>query len=389
MTEFPQPLEIALAFPRGGHLEVLIEGVLDYVDRQELNWCYITALESRTMSVLDLVDWPGDGILAAINTVEEAECAKSLKIPIVNISSALLDPPVPSCIIDNRAIGHLAADHLISKGFQSFAYYGLIEVEYSRQRQEGFEEKLRAADLECQEFLSYPTYHLEGSDWLQQNHILAEWLESLPKPLGLFAVSDYRARQALDACRLVHLKVPEDVSIIGMGNEELVCEHVYPTISSIVRNNHLQGFRSAEMLDHLIGQKKVDVDLHPVPPLEVVERQSTQTFAVADPRLRDALQLIHDRLHLPLFSIDDVTRTAGVSRRWLEYAFRDALGETPYQYLRRQRLSKARRLLIEQPKTKIYTIAQNSGFSSAKQLAMTFQQDLGMSPREYRRTVQS
>lgn len=384
-----QPLEIALAFPRGGHLEVLIEGVLDYVREKELNWCYITALESRTMSVLDLVDWPGDGILAAINTKEEAACARALSIPIVNVSSALPNPPVPSCVIDNYAIGVLAADHLIGKGFRSYAYSGLRDVEYSNKRQEGFSKKLEELDFKCHDFLSYPTYHLKGSDWLRQNHELADWLKSLPKPLGLFAVSDYRARQALDACRLAGLKVPEEVAIVGMGNEELVCEHVHPPITSIVRNNHLQGHRSAEILHELIQGVAIDVDLHPIAPLDIIERDSTSTFAVADERLRQALEYLHNNLHDSLFSIDDVTREAGVSRRWLEYAFRDALGETPYQYLRRQRLACARRLLVEEPKRKIYAIAQSSGFSSAKQLAMTFQQDLGMSPREYRRAAQT
>lgn len=383
------PQEIALAFPRGGHLEVLIEGVLHYVREKQLNWSYITALESRTMSVTDLAAWPGDGILAAINTVEEAECAKSLNIPIVNVSSALPNPPVPSCVIDNEAIGVLAADHLISKGFSSYAYYGLKDVEYSRQRYAGFAKKIEAAGFDCQQLLYYPTYHLEGSDWLQENRGVANWLQGLTKPLGLFAVSDYRARQALDACRLTGLRVPEEVAIVGMGNEELVCEHVHPSITSIIRNNHLQGYRSAELLDQLMRGEDIKVDLHPIPPLEIVERDSTRTFAVSDPRLRDALEYLHAHLHEPLFSIDDVSREAGVSRRWLEYAFRDSLGETPYQYLRRQRLARARRLLVEEPKKKIYSIAQCSGFSSAKQLAMTFQQDLGMSPREYRRAAQS
>ncbi|MDC0935806.1 substrate-binding domain-containing protein [Pirellulales bacterium] len=384
-----QPQEIALAFSRGGHLEVLIEGVLDYVREKELNWCYITALESKTMSVLDLADWPGDGILTAINTKEEAACAEKLAIPIVNVSSALPNISVPSCVIDNCAIGHLAADHLIGKGFRSNAFSGLKDVEYSKQRAQGFSEKLGEAGFSSQEFLSYPTYHLKGSDWLRSNHQLAEWLEGLSKPLGLFAVSDYRARQALDACRLVGLKVPEEVAIIGMGNEELVCKHVHPTITSIVRNNHLQGYRSAEMLHKLMLKEEMDVDLHPIAPLDIVERDSTSTFAVEDERLRQALEYLHDNLHDALFSIDDVTREAGVSRRWLEYAFRDALGETPYQYLRRQRLVRAKRLLVEEPTRKIYAIAQCSGFSSAKQLAMTFQQDLGMSPREYRRAAQS
>ena len=260
------------------------------------------------MSLLDLVDWPGDGILAAINTKEEAACAASHSIPIVNVSSALPDPPVPSCVIDNQAIGDLAADHLIGKGFRSYGYLGLKEVEYSRQRQQGFAAKLEAAGFTCCDFLSYPTYHLKGSDWLRQNHDLAEWLEGLNKPLGLFAVSDYRARQALDACRLVGLKVPEEIAIVGMGNEELVCEHVYPTITSIVRNNHLQGYRSAELLHSLMDGIELDVDLHPIAPLYIIDRESSSTFAVTDERLRQALQFLHDYLHSSTFSIDDVTR---------------------------------------------------------------------------------
>lgn len=385
-----RPQEIALAFPRGGHLELLIEGVLHYVSEKQLNWCYITAMEeSRVISVIDLVKWSGDGILTTINTEAEASCAKALSIPIVNISSALPNPPVPSCLIDNQAIGVLAADHLISKGFRSYAYYGLEGVEYSQQRYLGFESKLNDSNFHGEEFLSYPTYHLEGTDWLKQNPLLTKWLESLTKPIGLFTVSDYRARQALDVCRLASLKVPEDVAIVGFGNEELVCRHVHPTITSIARNNHLQGYRCAELLDQLMRGEETEGEVQPIPPLEIVERDSTNTFAVSDPRLREALEYLHDHLHEPMFSIDDVTRQSGVSRRWLEYAFRDALRETPYQYLRRQRLARARRLLVEKPKEKIYTIAQSSGFSSAKQLAMTFQQDFGMSPREYRRAAQS
>ena len=381
--------EIALAFPRGGHLEVLIEGVLDYVREKRLNWWYVTALESRTMSVLDLIDWPGDGVLAAINTREEAECAASFEIPIVNVSSALPKPPVPSCVIDNRAIGVQAADHLISKGFRSYGYLGLREVEYSKERGDGYQSRLSEGGFSCETFLSHPTYQLKGSSWLRLNHVLAEWLDGLTKPLGLFAVSDYRARQAVEACRIVGLKVPEDVAIVGMGNEEIVCEHVYPTLTSIARNNHLQGYRSAEMLHRMLLGEEVSHEQPPIPPLEIVERDSTSVFAVSDPRLRGALEYLHDHLHDPLFTIDHITKHAGVSRRWLEYAFSDALGETPYQYLRRQRLARARRLLVEQPKTKIYQVAQSSGFSSAKQLAMTFQQDIGMSPREYRRAAQS
>jgi LacI family transcriptional regulator len=380
--------EIALAFPRGTHQEAFIEGVLSYAKDHHRNWSYITALESLSMSVLDLVGWPGDGVLAALNTQKEAECASLLEIPVVNMSSALRDTPVPRCIVDNYAIGVIAADHLIGKGFRSYAFYGLTDVEYSNERRRGFDLQLAKSGFTCDVFLSTPTFRLRGSGWLKQNSLLAEWLQGNNLPLGLFAVSDYRARQSLDACRMAGLKVPEDVAIVGVDNEHVICEHVYPTLTSIARNDRLEGYRAAELLDRLINKEVVSGEQPPIPPLEIVERDSTATFAVSDERLREALAYLHQRLSESV-SIDEVTAHARVSRRWLEYAFRDALGETPYQYLRRQRLALARRLLIDEPKTKIYAIARRSGFTSAKQLAIAFQQDFSVSPREFRQSAQT
>jgi DNA-binding LacI/PurR family transcriptional regulator len=150
--------EIALAFPRGAHQEVFIEGVLRYARERQCNWSYITAPESLSLSVLDLVGWPGDGILAALNTSQEAACAASMSLPVVNISSALPRSPVPRSIVDNRAIGALAADHLVGKGFQDYAFYGLSDVQYSKDRLEGFDERLALGGYRSVQFLSRPTF---------------------------------------------------------------------------------------------------------------------------------------------------------------------------------------------------------------------------------------
>jgi len=380
--------EIALAFPRGAHQELFIEGVLRYASDHQCNWSYITAPESLSLSVLDLVGWPGDGVLAALNTAQEAPCAASLTLPVVNISSALERSPVPRSIVDNHAIGALAADHLVGKGFQAYAFYGLSDVQYSKDRHGGFEERLNAAGYHSVPFLSKPTFGLGSNQWLQQYRVLAEWLAGLPTPCGLFAVSDYRARQALDACRQVGLQVPEQIAVIGVDNETVICEHAFPKLTSVARNDQLEGYRAAAMLNRLLNGKRVSLEEDPIPPLQVVERESTATFAVSDSRLRQALSYLHQHIEKPI-TIDQITEHAGVSRRWLEYAFRDVLGETPYQYLRRQRLAMARRLLTDDPGAKVYAIAQQTGFSSAKQLAIAFQQDFGMSPREYRRSTQT
>jgi LacI family transcriptional regulator len=377
--------EIALAFPRGAHQEVFLEGVLCYAEERQLPWTYVMAAESLAMSVLDLKSWSGDGILAALNTEQEAELAQSLSMPIINISSALEKSPVPRSMVDNTAIGVLAAEHLKTKGFQTYAFYGLTGVSYSTQRFMSYRQCLLEAGFDCTLFLAEPTYGLPGIDWQRQHHDLLEWIRGLPTPCGIFAVSDYRAIQVLNACRRLGIHVPGRMAVLGVDNEQVICEHSHPRLSSVSRNDGMEGYRAAELLDCLM--KGLEVPNESVTaPLQVVERQSTATFAVTDPRLQAALTYLHDHLEDPI-SIDQVISHAQVSRRWLEYTFRDVLGETPYQYLRRQRLAHAKRLLATEPATKIYGIAQRSGFSSAKQLTIAFQQEFGQSPREYRRNV--
>lgn len=377
--------EIALAFPRVAHQELFIAGVLKYAREAGRRWSYITTPESLSLSVLDLMGWPGDGIIASINTPREAEVAAEFNVPVVNISSALIDTSIPKSIIDNRAIGRLAADHLISKGFQQFAFYGLEGVQYSAGRQTGFEERLTESGHSTVGYWAEPTFGLQGSSWLYQNEALTKWLATLPTPCGLLAVSDYRARQVLDACRHAGIEVPEQLAVVGVDNEHVICEHSNPPLSSVARNDELEGYRAAALLDRLMaGQTAIEPE-PPTAPMQVVERGSTATYAVSDPRLRAAMDYLFENLGDPI-TIDELTQHADVSRRWLEYAFRAAVGETPYQYLRRQRLALAKRLLLKDRTLKINEIASRTGFTSAKQLTTAFRQEFSMSPREMRRS---
>lgn len=377
--------EIALAFPRGAHQEELINGVLRYASEHGCNWTYITAPESLALSVLDLKGWRGDGIIAALNTPAEANCAKGLQLPIVNISATLPKTPVPRVSVDSRVVGELAADHLIERGFQQFAYYGLRGVAYSTVRQEGFEGRLAASNFRSVSLLMPPTYRVRSQQWRDQQRKLVQWLGRLPKPVGLFAVTDYRARQALDACRQVGLRVPQQVAVIGVDNEEVICAHVQPRLSSVARNNRQEGYQTAALLDQLIRHKQMPNLEETIPPIGVVARESTETVAFQDPRLCDAIDYLNENLAAPL-GVQELATHVGVSRRWMEYAFREALGQSPYQYIRRRRLKLAQRLLEKDSRVKIYEIARQTGFSSAKQFSMAFSQEFGSSPREYQRT---
>jgi LacI family transcriptional regulator len=376
--------EIALAFPRGPHQEVLITGVLRYAIDHECNWSYVTAPESLALSVLDLSEWRGDGIIAAINTPAEAACVESLKIPIVNISGTLPKSPVPRVSLDNGLVGRLAAEHLIERGFREFAYFGLRSVAYSAVRQGAFNARLQQAGHRSVELLVPPTYRGVGVHWREQQRRLIKWLTALPTPIGLFAVTDYRARQVLDACRQIGLRVPQQVAVIGVDNEEVICAHVQPQLSSVARNNQVEGYRAAAMLDQLVHGKKTESQEEMIPPLGVVCRQSTETVAFRDTRLCEAIEYLNRHIEDPI-GVQELAAHVGVSRRWMEYAFRDALGESPYQYIRHRRLKLAQRLLEEEPATKIYQVARRTGFTSAKQLSMAFGQEFGKSPREYQR----
>lgn len=344
------------------------------------------APESLSLSILDLRGWKGDGIIAALNTPAENDCAGGLRVPVVNISSTLAESSVPRVSIDNRLIGELAADHLIKRGFQDFAYYGLKKVAYSQLRREGFEDRLATAGYRCSTFLSTPTFRLHGVKWQEQHHALADWIRSLKTPAALFAVTDYRAMQALDACRQIGLLAPQQkIAVLGVDNEEVICQHMIPTLSSVARDDKREGYRAAAVLDQLM-QGKQELEEVLIPPLDVVERDSTGILAIHDDRVRKAIEYIFEFIEEP-FDVNVLARHVEVSRRWLEYEFRNAVGESPYQYIRRQRLEHARRLLTTDRRAKIYEIARLTGFGSAKQFTVVFQQKYGMTPREYRRSV--
>jgi LacI family transcriptional regulator len=377
--------EIALAFPRGAHQEVFITGVLRYAIEHGCNWSYATSPESLALSVIDLRGWKGDGIIAALNTPAEAASVKELKVPVVNISGTLEHTPVPRVSLDNRLVGKLAAEHLIERGFREFAYYGLRNVAYSRERGETFEARLRESGFSCAPLLMRPTYRAKGLTWHDQQRRLVKWLERLPKPVGLFAVTDYRAREVLDACPQIGLRVPQQVAVIGVDNEEVICAHVQPQLTSVARNNQQEGYHAATILDQLIHGTANACHDERIPPLGIVARESTQTVAFKDARLCQAIEYLNKHVEHPI-GVEDLASQVGVSRRWMEYAFREALDESPYQYIREWRLNLARELLEKEPATKIHQVARRTGFSSAKQLTTAFGQKFGLSPREFQRS---
>lgn len=377
---------IALAIPRAAHHDPFIAGIYKFAEENECKWSYLIAPESFSLSVLNLVGWKGEGVIAALSNDRESECAANFHLPIVNCSGALTHSPVPRSTVDDYAVGVLAAEHLLERGFHNFAFYGVSNVAYSRLRFTGFADTLATVGFVATELALAATFRLYSSSWLKQQEVLKRWLASLESPCGVFAVSDARARQVVSCCRQLGLSVPDQIAVIGVDDHQMICDHVHPTISSIARDYVTEGYQAASLLHQSLNGGMEPVGDRMTPPLRVVARESTTTFAIPDERLRKVMVYIRNRLDDEI-TIESLCKHACVSRRWLEYSFREIVGESPFQYLRRQRLEIAERMLKEEPKAKIRCIANRAGFSSGKQFAKVFRREYGVSPRDFRQSV--
>jgi LacI family transcriptional regulator len=354
------------------------------------NWIITTSPPSPTRgefrSELDaytLKGWPCDGAILAIGSQGEARVARRLGIPVVNMSSAVCNVGLPRVMTDDRAMGRMAADHLLERGLRHLAYLGMAGFWYSERRRAGLADRAREAGASC-DIATMPRPRNSRTPWRCRMAPLDRWLQRLPRPVGLLVMHDDLSRVVVDECRRLGLNVPQEVAVIATGNDTVVCEFRQPTLSSVDRNAWRAGYEAAALLDRLMAGK--DPPLHDIliPPQTVIARQSTDTVAVDDAEVAATVRFISDHLH-EAFGVDRVIRQVTISRRRLELRFRNALGLSPYQYLCRARVQAAKRLLERPEHTKLQKIAMSCGFSGIEHLHDVFHRVTGTTPVEYHR----
>lgn len=335
------------------------------------------------MSVLSLRGWPGDGVIASVLTKREAIAAAGLGIPVVNFSGTLADAGLPRVMNDQRAIGRLGAEHLLQCGFRHFAYYGLKHSWYSSERCQAFAECVGQQGYRC-EILETTSTGQSKNTWHHWQEELRRWMTPFERPFGIMAATDVLARMVTDTCRQLEWHVPHDVAVIGAGNNLLICEGSQPPLSSVAFAGKEIGYRAARLLDQLMSGKQPPKHDIAIAPTGVVARQSTNVVAVEDPDLSLAMRFVHDHLAQP-FSVDDLVGDITVSRRWLEYRFREALGCSPHEYICRARVERAKQLLLEPRRLRSEALARECGFSGVRNLHRVFRRLTAMTPAQYRR----
>ena len=360
----------------------LLYGVRDWM-REDGRWAVRFTEQSRGAAVPSWIeDWQGDGIIGRVDSPEIARALKRTRLPVVDVSAERDASEFPRVSIDNVAVARLAVAHLTGKGFGRFAYCGDDRFLWSKQRGAEFVRGLKAAGQACVNFEpGAKVRRAPGSD--AENRAIAEWLAALPKPVGVFACYDGRAQQVLEACQLLGLHVPDDVAVLGVDNDEVLCELCSPPLSSVQPNARRTGYEAAAMLSRMMGGKKnVAAKTRFVEPVRVVERQSTDVVSVADPKVAAALKFIRQHA-CEGANVSDVLRAVPMSRTLLERKFKALLGHSPHRQLVQAKVERAKHLLVES-EVSITVVAELAGFESASYLSVVFRRETGESPYAYR-----
>jgi LacI family transcriptional regulator len=373
---------IAVALPSGiTFVERVLKGVHQY-SRERGGWSFLRVPEQTDPSLDWLRGCDSDGALVMASNEKAAKIARSLPMPVVNLSDYMEISDLPTVMVDQKETGRMAARHLLERNLSRFAYYGTSDMWYSQVRRASFVETIEAYGGECA-ILEVPCLS-QSRETLEQSHEeLEEWLKELRPPVGIMASTDLRACMAADACANVGLRIPDDVALIGVDNDPAPKFH-NPPLSSVSRNDAEVGLRAAALLEHIMDGGAPPPEPILVPPDAIICRHSTgsATTTTSRSRIAKTVAFIHKNVHRP-FGVQELLDIASMPRRTFEQHFAEIIGISPYSFILRCRVERATSLLASIQNYQLTEIAYLSGFSDLRRFRMVFHRLMGMTPSAY------
>ena len=365
-----------------GYGRELLTGVARFM-RMHDDWSVF--LEQRDLTKKPpswLANWNGDGIISRATTSGLVETVTATGVPLVELTDRREGRDLPNVRSDDSAIGQLAAEHLLDRGFQQFGFCGFSGEAWSQRRQESFANTVQQKGHPFA-FYNSSWHGPTVRAWEDEQLRLGAWIKQFSRPFAIMACNDVRGQHVLDACSKCCLAVPEDVAVIGVDNDELLCRICAPPLSSVIPNAQEVGFRGAELLAQLMLGKQVDEQAILIQPIGVATRQSTDVVAIDDQDIAAAVHFIRQHACQGI-SVDEVTRNVRVSRSTLERQLRRYLGRTPQQEIRYVQVNKVRDLLATTDLS-AERIAVLCGFEHPEYMHVVFKRIAGLTPGEYRR----
>ncbi len=367
----------------------IIQGIASFL-RNGPRWALY--LEDDPLHKLPaLNEWQGDGLIVDFDDPRVAKAVRGLKIPVVGLGGGQgwydACSRVPYFETDDQAIAHMAAEHLLELGLKDFAYCGLPPTRvnvWSAARARSFTERLADQGYSCNVFRSRFS---STRNWQRLQQELVDWLTMLPKPLGLMACNDARARHVLEGCQAAGISVPDDVAVIGVDNDDIMCELVVPPLTSVEQGAFHLGHDAAAMLHSLMAGKKPERVRYRVAPVGIVTRESTDMLATNDPDVATALRLIRCGQCSGL-SAEMVAAHVSLSRSTMDKRFKAVVGRTVDQEIRRVRLAKAKELLSGTNRP-LNQIAREVGYATVQYLTEQVRKGTGKTPAVFRRETQN
>lgn len=358
----------------------LLNGISRYAN---LNgpWLFLHEKDGICRSLSDIEKIKPDGVIVRVSKDEEAIAKIPGNMPCVVLGAGETVNGWINIVGDSGRIGEIAAEHLLSLGFRNFGFCGIEQAAWSHKRAAGYTRVLQSAGYEVN---CYSYCGGAEIDFARELPAMIEWIKSLPKPIGIMTSNDDRGIQVLEACKAAGVNVPEQIAVLGVDNDVVNCELAMPPLSSIALNTAKAGYEAARLLDSMMRgspdctDKKITVE-----PTHIVERQSTNVFAVPDEVVAEALDFIRSNVKMQI-QVSDVAEFVSVSRRELERRFKRYLNCSIHQEIKLAKVRLITKMLLETSHT-ISEIADELGFSGIAHIGRYFRDVEGISLVEYRR----
>ncbi len=376
------PRIILLLEPTRGFDRGLLAGIARY-SRFSGPWTFYRQphgylRSKRRLDLKELSAWQPDGAICPVNQLDELS---RVGVPLVAYDVNEYSGPIPCVLSEDFEAGRIAAGHLLDLGHRDFAFCGYSGIRWSRERCQAFCDCVARAGCTVNVYRPRPR---RSAAWAKEEPHVRQWLETLPKPVGILAANDDRAASILETCRVLGYGVPENVSVIGVDDDQYVCELQNPPLSSVRMASEQAGYEAAALLDRMIHRsERMSGQRITAPATGVAARQSTNVLMVRNAAVRKALQFIRENAGRPI-RVSDVVKVTDLSHRTLNDRFHAELGCSVIKQLTRARIAFIARLLTD-TQMRIHEIANVVGYEDDRHFSRYFKRATGLTPQAYRR----